>query len=662
MSRVSSSGVLLLFLLLGAMLAAGGRVSAAVLGSPHDLFGQKYLAVSEERLNSNPQCLLCHHSAPDDRPMIWQTVPTSLKYLGSVGITCASCHDGVSIVDRNVDAGLTVFHPDSHGLDANNPPLNTQVADTGLPNVTEGMMTCLTCHDPHNQANRPFLRGPLDGLCARCHVGKIPLGYGPENSTGNHPSSIEPFDNTGGTSPISVQPYFAVPFPMNYPNKDGIMSTRGHWTLGGHLSNGNIGRIECMTCHAIHGSQEDGPVADLLAKDPVRQIADEFCEGCHRGQRGDGGMEPPFPNPGGTITGRTYHPADDDISNGIDSAVAIADSMDLAGYIWGEYDPETEMPRILCTTCHQAHNGMRNSPCLVDIDEIVRTGSDVTTFCEICHREPPYGHHGYNDWEGSSSTGLTIQIPIGNGELGEDGEFGFVYGSELRSNTVYCAHCHRAHNAGYQRNEEDYIPILVEKGVGLCSICHVMGVTHFMGDPTLPSTYNKNDSNMRRIPWPGSNRTSYYEGEGTTPMGVTCLSCHNLATPEAGERGFDHYLLAPADEDAEWTMGYPEEYLCTGCHGEAPATVGGGETHPLMTADFYKYPDIKVSHLLPGETAVTYTPRGSVNCHSCHRAHGAVINGGLYILKICRGENLDPRAIQPRVDFTDLCDSCHPYK
>lgn len=145
-------------------------------------------------------------------------------------------------------------------------------------------------------------------------------------------------------------------------------------------------------------------------------------------------------------------------------------------------------------------------------------------------------------------------------------------------------------------------------------------------------------------------------------MGVTCLSCHNLATPEAGERGFDHYLLAPADEDAEWTMGYPEEYLCTGCHGEAPATVGGGETHPLMTADFYKYPDIKVSHLLPGETAVTYTPRGSVNCHSCHRAHGAVINGGLYILKICRGENLDPRAIQPRVDFTDLCDSCHPYK
>ena len=117
-------------------------------------------------------------------------------------------------------------------------------------------------------------------------------------------------------------------------------------------------------------------------------------------------------------------------------------------------------------------------------------------------------------------------------------------------------------------------------------------------------------------------------------------------------------LLAQAGEDIEWIQGYPEDYLCTGCHGESPATVGGGSTHPLMDADATVYP-VDESYIQLGETLVTYTHGGSVNCHSCHRAHGAVPAGGVYIMKIIRGDNTDPKAIHPEIDYTRLCLSCH---
>jgi hypothetical protein len=179
-----------------------------------------------------------------------------------------------------------------------------------------------------------------------------------------------------------------------------------------------------------------------------------------------------------------------------------------------------------------------------------------------------------------------------------------------------------------------------------------------MGDPTLASTYQDLDPPLYRGIWPDSGMASFYEGEGETASVITCESCHYLSTPADGSDPVPGRLLAPGDEDAEWTPGYPEDYLCTGCHGESPATVGGGETHPLMDADTTGYP-INPSYIQSGETMLTYTPGRAINCHSCHRAHGAVIAGGVYIMKITRGNNTDPKAIQPQIDYTFLCLSCH---
>ena len=647
----SVSGLAALLFLSAVFLLLSGifcPLSANVFNSPHDLYNQGYLMPPEGELRSSPQCTLCHPVHDGSRPRVWDMIPESLDRYGAVGNVCASCHDGVSIVDRNVDAAITVFHPYSHGNDLEKAPDHTITTNTGLVSDDLG---CNSCHDPHNEVIRPFLRLPIIGICTRCHKERGNTGYGLLNTSGNHPVDIEPFDNTEGASPIEVTDPFRTPFPQPYPARDGMLAKQVHWTLGGHLTFGDFGKIECVTCHSFHGLEGKGPVEALLSKDPVKEVANEFCEGCHRGERGDDNPQPPFPNPGGTTTGRTYHPVDDDEANGIGWIAAIADTLQLEAYEWGAIDAETDKPRLICTTCHVAHNGMENSPALVDItDEIENEG--VETFCEICHRDPPVGHHGYEEG-GFIDPVIAAQMTSNRDQLGHTyGQYSF--------NRVYCSHCHKAHNAGYAQQEDSFIPILVDQITDLCEICHSMGVSHFLGDSTLPSTYGKSNPPLYRDAWPETGLYSVYEGEGEVQYSVTCLSCHYLSgLPEGFDAVTNNRLLAPADENTEWAPGYPEDYLCTGCHGINPATESEGHTHPLMEADRSLFPTIFTSHLLVDEVPTTYTDNDGINCHSCHKTHNAIVRGGVYILKAVRGNNIDPKAIHPTIDYTKLCHGCH---
>jgi predicted CXXCH cytochrome family protein len=642
-----------LLLIPGLALFAAAPARAEILRSPHDLVNQGYLLIPEEKLRTNPQCLSCHFVPPEDRPFLGGRVPPSLWEYGATGILCASCHDGISMVDRNVDSGLTVFHPLSHRMSLRTPPIDTLPARSGLGEMGSERFSCTSCHEPHAESFRPFLRYPVAGICQKCHVKRTQEGFGVENVSGDHPVAIDPFDAKGGPSPILVQPAFALSFPTEYPKRNGINSLGTHWRSGGHLSFGGKGKVVCITCHAFHGSEGAGPAPSLLSLDPVRQEADRFCEGCHRGKRGDGEKETSYPNPGGTLTGRTYHPVDDDRANGLGWNAAIASTSQLRAYVWGTIDPDYKVPRILCTTCHVAHRGMAYSPCLAPISASVRDAGKVITFCERCHRTPPVGHHGYRDGNGIAAAG-SWKAPVRAGGLGH------TYGT-VEPGKMYCSICHRAHNAGYGKKEPDYVPILVDRGVGLCEACHEMGVSHFIGDPTLPSTYSKAAPSLKRTPWPATDKTSFYEGEGTAPSGVTCTSCHTMTKPVVpGSDVPDHLLLAPAGGDQEWRSGEADGYLCTGCHGDSPATVGGGITHPLMSAVAERFPLVPNLPLVQGETPATYTQNGRINCHTCHRSHQAALPGGVFILKIVRGENVDPKAIRPLTDYRALCHSCHP--
>jgi len=691
-------------------------VIAGVVSSPHDIQAQGYTFSGGGMQKKSSVCNYCHvpHKAKGAR--LWATTPPSLKAWGEVGPLCYSCHDGVAIVSPDVDASNTAFNPKSHGLLLQNLPAGDDVTESGFPYTVdpkpEGNIECSTCHNPHDDTNRPFLRAPITEICQKCHKHRENSGYNLENEEGTHPVHKLPIDEVEGDSPIDVQEDFKVAFPDDYPSEDGSITPGVHWTLGGHLSEGHDGTMECITCHSVHGKEAIGPKGEnLLAMDPVMKNANEFCEGCHRGKRGDKLGEPPFPNPGGTELPRTYHPADNDDSNGPGRIVNIVQP---EGWVFGEGG------EVLCTTCHKPHNALKNSP-------ILRPMTVAETFCEECHRTGSFDHHpsgtmpggGLDSGKPHAST-RSVQVPDDFLALGT------TYGNP-KDGWLYCSSCHRAHNAKCQ-------PILViecEEG-GTCDIClkchpkfnptwqtdDNYKSTHFLGDPTLNEVdavdlssgqplgtqqgYYDQYPPINYDTWPESGLKSVFGGTGG-PTGegtvITCCSCHSFGAGSitAGDADESPYLgprLAPGYIDSDLTSGllaragqYKEwldsdvqlkdiggnrgteqrvdKYLCTGCHGLTPNThpdeKGEGFTHPMMNADGSAISPIR------GER---FTFNKHVNCESCHQAHEADSRGGFFILRETELKPSapgasdavpDPYMIRDRteLEYAPLCQRCH---
>jgi len=620
--------VLALLLLLAVVTPALG----AIEGSPHDLNSQGYDVVKSSRLEE--RCSRCHiASSPALKPFLPEVPPVLAPAYAASSLMCFSCHDGTTIVSPAVDASKTAFHPGSHGNDMT----GYEVLGSGteaLPLVSGNRMECVTCHDPHDNEHRPFLRADLEELCLICHSKYAEFGREKENRTGNHLIGTDPVAAPRAEVPLLLAGAFRTAFPAPYPLRQGRDSGGWHWNLGGHLSGGGAGTVGCTTCHAVHGDEEAAPVRKLLTIEPVNDVANHFCEGCHAGTRGDEKSAPPRPNPGGTTTGRTYHPVDDDESNGSGRSLEIREP---AGWPFGGGTPR----RLLCTSCHASHAAWAGTP-------LLRTPQTAPDFCEECHEKTPENHHGVGPL---TKTACASRIPAS------------PYG-KVRELT--CAVCHRAHNAGLgQKHEKDYVPLLkASLSTGdLCEQCHPAGnptcsektdylATHFIGDPALPETYNDANPPLRTVPWPESGLPSVYGEKGRE---VTCLSCHTFrkGVVVSGDAGKSRSLLARSGNPVEWSEGQEVIYLCTGCHSVNPATGQvKGHSHPMMKADMVK----SGMTVIPPMTA---TPSGHLNCDSCHRPHEAATAGGRYILETVRGQNTDPLAIQPRVDYTQVCHACH---
>lgn len=695
-----------------------GVSPAGIVSSPHDLEAQDYTFTGEARKKSSV-CNYCHvpHKAKGAR--IWAATPPSLKAWGEVGPLCYSCHDGVAIVSPNVDASNTAFNPKSHGLLMENLPEGDDVSESGLPytNGSEALnIECSTCHNPHDNTNRPFIRAPITELCQKCHQRRENSGYNLGNEESTHPVHKEPVDEVEGNSPIEVQDDFKVEFPQDYPSEYGRTALGVHWTLGGHLSEGGGGAMECVTCHSVHGKEGMGPKGEkLLSIDPVMKDSNEFCEGCHRGKRGDDLAEPSFPNPGGTELPRTYHPVDNDESNGAGRIVDIADP---DGWVFGESG------EVLCNTCHKAHDALPNSP-------ILRPPNGSDTFCEECHKAENFSHHptGSTLGGGSISSGKphadTRQVQIPSDFLSD----GTTYGKP-EEGALYCSSCHRAHNAKCE-------PILVTDctdGGSTCDIClechpkfnptwqtdDAFKATHFMGDPSLNEVdlidlvtgepIGKQPGYFDQYPplnfetWPESGLKSIYGGTASgqgTGAEITCCSCHSfdaggITAGDADEAPYEGTilssgyvesdlttgLLARAGQFKEWlesdvqqfdiggnrgSVSKVDKYLCTGCHGLTPNThpdaKGEGFTHPMMEADG--------SNIKP-TAGIRLTYNQHVNCESCHTPHEADSRGGFLILRetelsfggassVSVSGAPNPYLIRTRkeIEFAPLCQRCH---
>lgn len=623
-------------LVLALVLPGVAPVRGAVENSPHDLIAQDYHVSSSG--TSRERCSLCHLAAlaAADLPL-FPDVPTSLRgRFGASSLICFSCHDGTTLVALEVDASLTAFHPGSHGGDFTGiHPLPEEGAGQIL--LDGGRIVCITCHDPHDNSQRPFLRAPPGKLCLQCHPA-LDGGKAEDQATrgGNHSIGVDPLANARPDIPLKPLPAFRVSFPLTYPLKNGKGTVGTHWDLGGHLLDGQTGELACVTCHAVHGDEEKTPEPPLLALDPVRVIADLFCEGCHFGTRGDGEVSIAAPNPGGTTAGRTYHPCDDDIANGKES---IVETRTPDGWPLGGGDPR----RLICSTCHTAHRAKADTA-------LLRPPVKAASFCEECHDQLTLVyHHPLGEVPGPCAARLPA-------------------GVKDESGGIACDFCHRAHNAGLNaKDEKAFIPILRIDPLApdFCLICHPAGnptcaakpsydASHFLGDPTLSSTYSDAEPPLRTTPWPESGLLSRYSGENG--KGIACYSCHSFhkGTITTGDGGNNYYLVARSGNQVEWGEGGETAYLCTGCHGVSPGTGSGkkGHSHPLMNANI-----AKVNREV--QPPVTVTPSGLVNCDSCHRPHEAITAGGVYILEVITSSNTDPKAIAPQIDYTPVCLSCH---
>ncbi len=248
-----------------------------------------------------------------------------------------------------------------------------------------------------------------------------------------------------------------------------------------------------------------------------------------------------------------------------------------------------------------------------------------------------------------------------------------------------CSYCHPAYTAKNHGKEKN--PSLTTKngllvGDDLCLQCHPPDnptckdeyrgtASHFMGDPTRPETYGDREPPLKTTPWPATKLPSRFGG--VNGKGMTCLSCHVFRKgPDATLTGpLPYHLLATAGE--RYDLGENEEdYLCTGCHGFSPPgrRYRRGSTHPMRSAVVLAeagYPTYLATSTHPMRSAkvpavtppATITENGHLNCLSCHRTHGAMPQGGYYLLKKVDSSNTDPQAIHPQIDFVQLCSLCH---
>ena len=164
-------------------LTAAPPAFATVDGSPHDLIAQGYDVV--ESSQPEERCSRCHITTLLTLQDFIPEVPPVLRSIyGASSLLCFSCHDGTTIVSPVVDASTTAFHPGSHGSDLTRYE-GLGSGTEGLPFMSGNRMECVTCHDPHDNGHRPFLRADLQKLCLVCHSKYAEFGRGKENRTGN---------------------------------------------------------------------------------------------------------------------------------------------------------------------------------------------------------------------------------------------------------------------------------------------------------------------------------------------------------------------------------------------------------------------------------------------------------------------------------------------
>ncbi|MCK5352394.1 hypothetical protein KAJ77_07435, partial [bacterium] len=226
------------------------------------------------------------------------------------------------------------------------------------------------------------------------------------------------------------------------------------WSLGPHLSEGSVGGVTCLTCHAVHGvaldkeaygesamsyppnllylavSQAPGTVNGYSR--PVANGSGQtntLCESCH----GEGNSPNRAPD-GSSWSDQDHnvHPGQPGLFSHPTDSYPASTGMGVVNFPpgWPEGDPSIAgqhvSPSLICETCHVPHpeaalQGGRS-------DVITGAGASIlrapisqsqagTIMCDNCHSMEVEGHHPINRSYDSSGVPYMQNVTAGAGDL-----------------------------------------------------------------------------------------------------------------------------------------------------------------------------------------------------------------------------------------------------
>lgn len=415
---------LLALLAAAALLTAAPAAMAAITNTSHDV---TFTATSGQ---VSAACSVCHIPHGGAGARLWPVAPASeaTKMVGAISTLCGTCHYSTGSMTASW-AGASdsyVYGTNSHGVQmviADIPGTSTltnsdlpYTGASGQPPATDGKMECTSCHDPHNDGSKPFLRVSLEVLCQRCHGNRNFVGSGGADSSGagatfgvwndNQTRATNPGSHPIGTNiDNTFHPALAkIVWPAEATVKKQTGTTKDQWHLGGHLAgtDGASGAMGCNSCHAVHGIQADAgdgtfliaalePVSNMLIKAQsagssegvtTRTIAsgdgdayNAVCEACHQGDKGSA-YTTTFWNPGMTAYGHV-----------VDAKPSVFGGAGAGDFPtnWPKASTTANGMDPICESCHSPHPAANTRGTLLASKGPFILRASGAALCNSCH-------------------------------------------------------------------------------------------------------------------------------------------------------------------------------------------------------------------------------------------------------------------------------------
>ena len=657
----------------------------------HDASGARPLLIRKNEDSS--LCIECHkeeekviNSRHDLRLSSPQTVNASGQKPSASG-PCGSCHRvhgwarDVPETNRPHSSGCMECHntggPGSHNrpyVDAH--PVGaalSQDMSTTLPlDSATGSIGCLTCHDPHYPrasevgveeadsqvpAPRSFLRHEGSQLCVLCHdkigqshraphdpakfapavreelalhhsVGPCRVCHTTHNAQGPHLWTQKPIADVqlpiansaiGNRKPVlseaegsEIENIFLIPNLCGACHQDKLgvrNSVHDPGTNEWARELGFTSRGSCLDCHPVHGENEKESIwASLAEHDTPAQT----CEDCHR--PGGPGKVMETPHMGKKVISDFRLPIANPGAPGskIENVLKLSDDR-----------------RILCTTCHDIHQGPQSS-------KLLRT--TVGELCGLCHQDKleiqDSAHDpGTNEWAdklGFVSQGSCVDCHRIHGPARQGGIWEFIPSQDTQ--TQLCQTCHRAgapgkpietpHVGKTLANDSEILPLSDQKRI-LCTSCH--DIHQKVQGPKLRAS--RQDSSLCLACHSEFGGLLYTRHD----LRTSAPAVRNVRDETAGESGpcsSCHTVHRNSRGGGFWAQGSMSKRdfghtLCTCCHREGQCGAKHIPTHtdhpdvPLLNRTQPGQP----GHMPTFDVRCEPSPQGVISCLTCHEPH-----------------------------------------